>query len=134
MEYDIACSQLKKEFYLAILQADYIKNSNKIGLTENKREKAELRVLEDFAAWEAKWTGDTRKKEKIAFKIYNDIMLKKGQLKSITAQCFAEIIKSKAKSGHAESVALKETFETDEHLQYLTNAIKYAAKNYGTSN
>ncbi len=127
LEYDLACSELSKDFYRAILYADYIKNSDKYGLTERKKEKAIKRVDDDFTTWKSKWSGDARIKEKIAFKVYNDIMLKKGQLKSITAQCFAEIIKSKAESGDVEKANLKNLFETDEHLIYLTNAIKYAA-------
>jgi putative ATP-dependent endonuclease of the OLD family len=127
LEYDLACSELKRDFYRAVLYADYLKNSDKIGLTERKKQKADRRVEEDFNAWEAKWNKDTRKDRKIAFKIYNDIMLKKGQLKSITAQCFAEIIERKAKEGDSEKVELKKIFETDEHLKYLIDAIKYAA-------
>lgn len=128
LEYDLSCSSLNKDFYLAVLYADYIKNSEINSLTGRKKDKAKEIVNKNFTTWEFKWKADGRIKEKIAFHIYNDVMLKKRQLKSITAQCFAEIIKSQAKSGDAEKARLKHIFETDEHLVYLTNAIKYAAK------
>ena len=127
LEYDLACSKLRKLFYRALLHAIYIKNSDKIGLTDKKKGKARKNVKEHFAIWEAKWNGDKRKKRKIAFRIYNDIMLKKSGLKAIAAQCFAEILISKAKKGADKKAKLKEIFETDEHIKYLTDAIKYAA-------
>jgi putative ATP-dependent endonuclease of OLD family len=124
LEYDLACSKLKKDFYLALLHAEYIKNSDKYGLTENKKRKALKRVEDDFARWETKWKDHDRKDRKIAFTIYNDHMLKKGKLKSITAQCFAQILKEKWNGNDAQKAELKSVFETDEHLTYLTNAIR----------
>ncbi len=126
LEYDLACSQLKKDFYLGLLHAEYVKNSDKYGLTEKKKLKALKRLEDDFATWEKKWEKDPRKNQKIAYKIYNDFMLKKGKLKSITAQCFAQIIKDKFELGGNERTDLKQCFETDEYLDYLTKAIKYS--------
>ncbi|MEQ8554911.1 MAG: AAA family ATPase [Cyclobacteriaceae bacterium] len=125
LEYDLACSKLREDLYLALRYAIYIKNSDKYGLTEQKRENAQKKVSDDISKWEAKWKDDARKNEKIAFNIYNDIMLKKGQLKSITAQCLANIIGSKNGS---EKENLREILETDDYLKYLIDAIKYATK------
>ncbi|HYG40074.1 MAG TPA: AAA family ATPase [Cytophagales bacterium] len=123
LEYELSRSTLKNEFYMAVLLADYIKNSDKVGLTDKKVKKAEIRVEADFKRWEQSWAADPRKNEKIAFQIYNNIMLKKGQLKSITAQCFANLLLEKART---DKDALKAAFENDSTLKYLSDAIKYA--------
>lgn len=113
LEYDIAMSGFKKEFYNAVLRGEKIQNSDSYGLTNKKIEEVNLKVNNDFISW----TKENYTEHKIAKTIYKDYMLKKGISKSIVAQCFVTIIQ--------ECSVIKERIENDKKLKYLVNAINY---------
>lgn len=119
LEYDIACSPLSKVFYKAVLRAKYIKGSLTLAQQSIKYKQIDTNVNTQFADWETQFKNDARKKEKIAFEIYNNEMLQTKGLKSITAQCFAELLLEQPKQ------EVINAFETDPYLEYITNAIKY---------
>ncbi len=116
LEYDIALSGLKKEFYSAVLRAEKIQNSDTYGLTPEKIAEVSQKTETDFAAW----TSDHKTEQDIAKAIYEGYMLKKNISKSIVAQCFASLLK--------ECEGIKERIEVDEKLEYLVAAIKYVTE------
>ncbi len=116
LEYDIALSGLKKEFYTAVLQAEKIKNSDTYGLTPDKITEVNEKVETDFTTW----TSEQKTDQEIAKAIYEGYMLDKKISKSIVAQCFASLLK--------ECEGIKERIEVDEKLEYLVIAIKYVTE------
>jgi len=116
LEYDIALSGLKKEFYTAVLRAEKIKNSNTYGLTPNKITEVNEKVETDFTTW----TSEQKTDQEIAKAIYEGYMLDKNISKPIVAQCFASLLK--------ECERIKERIEVDEKLKYLVDAIKYVTE------
>jgi putative ATP-dependent endonuclease of OLD family len=116
LEYDIALSGLKKEFYTAVLQAEKIQNSDTYGLTEEKIIEIEQKVETDFTTW----TSEHKTDQEIAEEIYEGYMLDKKISKSIVAQCFTALLK--------ECEGIKERIEVDKKLKYLVDAIKYVTE------
>ena len=116
LEYDIALSGLKKEFYNAVLQAEKIQNSNTYGLTPDKIIEVKQKVETDFTTW----TSEQKTDQEIAKAIYEGYMLDKKISKSIAAQCLASLLK--------ECEGIKERIEVDEKLKYLVDAIKYVTE------
>lgn len=116
LEYDIALSRLKKEFYTAVLRAEKIKNSNTYGLTPDKITEVNQKVETDFTTW----TSEHKTDKEIAKIIYGGYMLDKKISKSIVAQCFASLLK--------ECKGIKERIEVDEKLKYLMDAVKYVTE------
>jgi putative ATP-dependent endonuclease of OLD family len=113
LEYDIALSGLKKEFYTAVLQAEKIQNSNTHGLTEEKITEVNQKVETDFTTWTSEYKTD----QEIAEEIYKGYMLDKRISKSITAQCFTALLK--------ECEGIRERIEVDEKFKYIVDAIKH---------
>lgn len=123
LEYVIALSGLKKEFYTAVLYAQKIENSNPIGLTPTKEANVNSEVESNLKAWkDQSWTD-----EKMAFEIYYNIMLRKSNAnskptsKAIVAQCFAKIIAESPKEYIKKILVNDKTY-----LKYLVDAIRYA--------
>jgi putative ATP-dependent endonuclease of OLD family len=116
LEYDIALSGLKKEFYTAILRAEKIQNSDTYGLTPEKITEIKQVVETDFT----NWTSEQKTEQEIAEAIYKENILEKKISKSIVAQCFAALLK--------ECEGIKERIEVNEKLKYLVNAIKYVTE------
>jgi len=116
LEYDIALSGLKKEFYTAVLRAEKIRNSDTYGLTDNKITEINEKVETDFNTW----TSEHKTDQEISKAIYEGYMLRKEISKSIVAQCFASLLK--------KCEGIKERIEVDEKLKYLVDAIKYVTK------
>ncbi len=71
LEYDISLSRLREFFFKAVLYAEKIQNSNRIGLTADKIAEIDERMRIDTAAWANK----TR--EEVASDIYRRIILEK---------------------------------------------------------
>jgi len=118
LEYDIALSGLKKEFYTAVLRAEKIQNSDIYCLTEEKIEEIKQKVENDFN------NGDYADKidQEIAKSIYEDYIVKKNISKAIVAQCFTLLlIKLKCEG-------IRERIEVDEKFKYLVDAIKYVTE------
>jgi putative ATP-dependent endonuclease of OLD family len=116
LEYDISLSSLKKEFYIAVLCAEKIQNSDAYGLTSKKIKEVINNVKADFTSW----TSENKTDQQIAKAIYEDYMIKKEISKAIVAQCFAALLK--------KCKGIKERIEADEKLKYLVNAIKYVTE------
>ena len=115
LEYDIALSELKKEFYTAVLRAEKIQNSDIYCLTEEKIEEIKQKVEDDFN------NGDYADKidQEIAKSIYEDYIVKKNISKAIVAQCFTSLlIKLKCEG-------IRERIEVDEKFKYIVDAIKH---------
>jgi len=116
LEYDIALSRLKKEFYIAVLRAEKIQNSDTYGLTPAKITEVNQKVETDFTTW----TSEYKTEQQIAEEIYKGYLLGKEISKSIVAQCFTTLLK--------ECEGIKEWIEVDEKLKYLVDAIKYVTE------
>ncbi|MNW41210.1 DNA replication and repair protein RecF [compost metagenome] len=120
LEYDlIAGGNLTKEFYRAVLYAKKIQNSEKYGLTEEKRTQCDNEV--ELVLKE--WADSGFSKEKIAYEIYKNVMLKNSDTvsKAITAQCLAEIL-----SQPDEKKAFRAKILENPNLKYIVDAIIYA--------
>ncbi|MFF5395884.1 ATP-dependent endonuclease [Peribacillus butanolivorans] len=118
LEFCIAASELKEHFFKAVKYAEYIENSEVIGLTDKKIEKGNAFVLDELTKWET----ENKTNEEIAYLIYNDYMLAKKISKAIVAQCFANIL------CELKEKEIREILKRDSNLKYLVDAIKYAAK------
>ena len=116
LEYDIALSRFKKEFYIAVLRAEKIQNSDTYGLTPAKITEVYQKVETNFTTW----TSEHKTEQEIAEEIYKGYMLDKRISKSIVAQCFTALLK--------ECEGIKERIEVDEKLKYLVVAIKYVTE------
>lgn len=116
LEYDIALSRFKKEFYNAVLRAEKIQNSDTYGLTPAKITEVYQKVETNFTTW----TSEHKTEQEIAEEIYKGYMLDKRISKSIVAQCFTALLK--------ECEGIKERIEVDEKLKYLVVAIKYVTE------
>jgi len=114
LEYDICLSRLKRLFYTAVLRAEKIQNSNKIGLTDEKIKEVDEKVESDFSTWEPKTDRE------IAHEIYANNVRNKDISKAIIAQSFAEILKNENQE------KLKEEILKDKYLKYLVDSINYA--------
>ncbi|WP_421383154.1 ATP-dependent nuclease [Bacillus salacetis] len=118
LEYCIAASDFKEEFFKAVKYAEFIQNSEKIGLTPEKIVKGDEFVLSELKRWEE----EARTSDEIGYFIYHDYLLEKKISKAIVAQCFANVLSELP----AENV--KERLQKDENLSYLVKAVYYAAK------
>lgn len=123
LEYVLALSGFTEEFYKAVLYAEKIKNSDEYGLTKKKEKKCNKKVEENLG----KWRGKGWSKEKIAFEIYNNIMLDKSISKAITAQCFAKILNKLDKE------EVKNRIKEDDKLKYIVEALNHVS-NQGDNN
>jgi len=117
LEYDICLGGFYKEFYQAVLYAEKIKNSNKIGLTEKKIQEIDAKTATDFVSWKS----NGRTASQIAFDIYYNTMISKDISKAIVAQCFATILDS-----NADKENLKKRILEDAQFGYIINAINHA--------
>lgn len=145
LEYVLALSTLKRDFYKAVLCAKKIQNSNKYALTNEKIQEVDREVDDKFSEWEK----DKRSEEWIAYEIYNNTMLVKENKisKAIVAQCFASILwfgildlsnvtnaseemmfdldMYRQKIDLSKKESLKSKILEDNQLRYLVNAIRY---------
>ncbi len=120
LEYVVALSSLKEEFYKAILYAKAIQNSDKYVLTDEKVSAINTKVRTDFS----NWISIGNNAEHIAFKIYHDTMLKNNISKAIVAQCFSKILREEA-----EKSIVKGKLESDSNLKYIVDAVRYVTEN-----
>lgn len=118
LEYVIALSSFQTDFYKAVLYAYKIKNSKVTGLTEDDEKMINEEVEANITSWKDKGWGN----ERIAFEIYQNIMLEKYISKAIVAQCFAKIL-----TEYSNKADLKTQLLNDTELKYIINAIQYAA-------
>ena len=114
LEYDLCLSGLRNVFYEAVLQAEKIQNSNRIGLTDKKIQEVKNTIQTETAGWADK--GD----EEIAQSIYVDKVQEKEISKAIIAQCFSNLLRED-KTGK-----LIDILKADPKIEYLVNAITYA--------
>ncbi len=116
LEYVVALSDFKKEFYRAVLQAEKIQNSNNIGLTDAK----EAKINKDVETKFKEWRDDNFSGEKIAFEIYNNLILGKKISKAIIAQCFANIL-----TEYVDREDIKKRLLNNGEFGYIIDAINY---------
>ncbi|CAM3283854.1 MULTISPECIES: ATP-dependent nuclease [Paenibacillus] len=120
LEFDIACSYLKKELLASILMArDYI-NQDK-ALTEGRAVK-KYKGISDYLT-EAETQIDewsTSDPFMLASNIVRDVVLKKNISKAIVAQCFSEVLKERRFTREE-----LEAIRSDIYLKYLVDAIDY---------
>ncbi|KOR90566.1 hypothetical protein AM231_16490 [Paenibacillus solani] len=120
LEFDIACSCLKKELFASILMArDYI-NQDK-ALTEGREVKKHKEIndyLTEAGTQISEW--DTYDPFMLASNIVRDVVLKKNISKAVVAQCFSGILKER-------NFTLEEldVIRSDIYLKYLVDAIDY---------
>lgn len=120
LEFDIACSCLKKEFYAAVLMArDYI-NQDKVLTAQGKIKK--IKDVSEYLTDASKKLDDWKIFDsfKIASFIVKDVVLKKNLSKAVVAQCFSEILYKNSYT--IEEISL---IRNDIYLQYLIDAIDY---------
>jgi putative ATP-dependent endonuclease of OLD family len=121
LEYDIALDkELREDFYKAVLYAKKAKEAKgNIYITDEKKGKADTQVQRDFKKWEG--LSD----KQIAYNIYQ----KSRDNKSITAQFYAELVKSKIPKdpNSEESIEFLRKLENS-NLKYIIDAIRYATK------
>ncbi|MCY9578725.1 ATP-dependent nuclease [Paenibacillus alvei] len=120
LEFDLACSCLKKELFASILMArDYI-NQDK-ALTEARAVKEEKEISDYLAEAETqinKWS--TYDLFQLASNIVEDVVLKKNISKAVVAQCFSRILKERN-----FTMEELEVIRGDIYLKYLVDAIDY---------
>jgi putative ATP-dependent endonuclease of OLD family len=126
LEYEIALSKFQKEFYRSMLCAEKIVNSESGIPKESKEDEVNNKVEGDFDEWSKKWEGDDRKKEKIAFEIYQKNMLDKNISKAVTAQVFAQELDKELSSGSGNS--LRSKLMSEWTLKYLIDAIYHVTE------
>lgn len=119
LEYDICLGNLSKLFYKAVLRAEKIQNSDKIGLTQEKINDVNKNVATDFK----KWRQEGLDKPEIAFTIYYSTMIKKEISKAIVAQCFADLLMQ-----FNGRPMMRKTILSDDKLKYIVDAINYATE------
>ncbi|MDR5000434.1 ATP-dependent nuclease [Brevibacillus parabrevis] len=120
LEFDVACSCLKKELFASILMAkDYI-NQDK-ALTEGKEVK-EIKNLSYYLTEAEKKISEwsTYDSFTLASNIVRDVVLKKNISKAVVAQCFSEILKDRS-----FTIQELEAIRSDTYLKYLVDAIDY---------
>lgn len=150
LEYCLALSCLKDEFHRAIYYAKNIKCSDKYTLTAKKFEEVEKRVKEDNEKWK------TLSESEKAYNMYKLMLKKSGasELKAITAQCLAAILKLSILNLPNEKTKLdmfdldlyqyeinitkkndlKKRIEGDPYLKYIIEAIKYSTNKFDREN
>ena len=94
------------------------KNSKTGEPKETKKKEVVEKTRADIASWEEKWNGDTRRYERIAWEIYDRIMLESGISKAITAQEFAAWLYR-----YPHKKELRETITKEPSLRYLIDAV-----------
>ena len=118
LEYEIALSSFRRPFYRAVLLAQKKQNA-KTGEPKKTKGKEVLgKARTDIASWEDKWNGDTRLYERIAWEIYDRVMLESGISKAITAQEFAAWLYR-----YPCKKKLRAAITNEPSLRYLVDAI-----------
>ncbi|WP_340032365.1 AAA family ATPase [Paenibacillus sp. FSL K6-1122] len=120
LEFDIACSCLKKELFASILMAREYINQDK-ALTEGKEVKKSIEIsdyITEAGIQISEWATDDP--FMLASKIVRDVVLKQNISKAVVAQCFSEILKER-------NFTLEELdgIRSDIYLKYLIDAIDY---------
>lgn len=119
LEYELALSGLKEQFFTAILMAeDY--NYFVPAELETYKQEAKTQIQE--------WSAKRKTPQEIAYQIFWVKMMGKGTnktSKATVAHFFAEILETEMEES-AKKVVLKQEIEADENLKYLVDAIKHA--------
>lgn len=119
LEYEIALSKLRKTFYKAVLWTRKKQNAVTGTPKPAKKQAVKDQADKDFEQWKAKWKGDSREREKIAFEIYPKATLDMGVSKAILAQEFAALLRG----GNWKDCQPKEALLKSASLSYLIAAI-----------
>jgi putative ATP-dependent endonuclease of OLD family len=117
LEYEIALSRFKKQFYKAVLIADKISNSVTGEPKEEKYTEVEEQAEANYSKWGTDLRDDPRSEQKIAYEIYKKTMIDKEISKAIVAQVFAEMLSDSPQN------MIREDLLDSEQLRYLVDAI-----------
>lgn len=128
LEYEIALSRLRYRFYRTVLWAEKRQNAKSGIPNASKKREVIKQATSDMVQWKAKWKGDHRRDEKIAFEIFKNTMLDRDISKSIVAQEFAASL-----AGARKRDELREAILTSPSLAYLIKAIYHVTESLGTS-
>jgi putative ATP-dependent endonuclease of OLD family len=124
LEYDIALDPaFANLFYRSVLWAEKLSNAKTGEPQDGKLAEVEAKAKKDIEQWGSDWCDDSRKREKIAFKIYKKVMLDKDISKAITAQVFARSL-AECKPREKQAAAILES----KHFKYLADAICHVTK------
>jgi len=120
LEFEVACSCLKKELLASILMAmDYVNQDKALtrgGLVKEIKNVNDY--LDEAVTMISEWSGlDTFT---LASNIVKDVVLKKNISKAVVSQCFSEILK-----GRNFTSQELEGIRNDVYLKYLIDAIDY---------
>lgn len=126
LEYEISISLFQTEFYRALLWAEKLSNSQSGIPQESKAGEVDAKVNADLGKWRECWSNNTRKNEKIAFEIYQNMMLGKEISKAVTAQVFAAHLEERL-SGQ-DACVLKSEIQAAKSLKYILNAIYHVTE------
>lgn len=118
LEYEIALSSFRHPFYHSVLLAQK-KQTSKTGEPKTtKKEEVTERAKIDIDSWKAQWSRDHRLYERIAWEIYDRVMLEYGISKAVTAQEFAAWMYR-----YPHKKKLREAITEEPSLRYLIDAI-----------
>jgi putative ATP-dependent endonuclease of OLD family len=114
LEYELALSDLKDYILKAVIIAERIMENEEFTFSKELSDEVDQEVQERYNLWAGKTP------EEIAYNIYQPLL--KGYVsKAVTAQYLAQnLLENK--------ITIKNILETDQHLEYLIKAIKYATK------
>ena len=127
LEYEIALSNIYKKFYKLILWAEKIQNS-KTGLPDGTvLTKVIAKAKADVEQWNSSFDKDSRKREKIAFEIYHNTLLKKEISKTMVSQLLAEYLLVSNNKADKKRDLQKYLFQS-KSIEYLLNAIYHVTK------
>lgn len=116
LEYDLALDpSFARHFYESILWAEKLDNAKTGDPQTGKITEVKVKAKRDIQSWETEWADDPRKRERVAFEIYQSTMLDKNISKAITAQVFAQKL--------AKLQAFTSKFNMREHREVLTTKI-----------
>ncbi|AIY08092.1 hypothetical protein LK13_05575 [Paenibacillus polymyxa] len=120
LEFDLACSCLKKELFASILMARDYANQDK-ELTEGRAAKTYKEIGDYLKEAETQISGwSTYEPFMLASNIVRDVVLKKNISKAVVAQCFSEILNERS-----FTLEELEDIRSDSYLKYLVDAIDY---------
>jgi putative ATP-dependent endonuclease of OLD family len=127
LEYEIALSPFREDFYRSLLCAKKIIDSKTGEPQESKTGEVNTKVQSDFQTWQTTWNADARKNQKIAFEIYKKTMLDKDVSKAVTAQVFAQLLNEKFKDP-SKVESLKSNLQSATSLKYMLDAIYHVTE------
>ncbi|MBF7071069.1 ATP-dependent nuclease [Aliarcobacter butzleri] len=121
LEYTIALSCLSKLFYQAVYISWKIKDADGKNSYTYTATKNKPILMQEADTQYCQWLQDGKSIEEVAFEIYQKTLLDKQVSKAVVAQIFSQLLN--------ETDLTLYSFETDDKLKYLVDAINYVKSN-----